>query len=212
MDSRRTIVAAVVALGMFSFGMGVTEAAVVGVPVTVVNGPSQPVPVVSQGTTSVSGAVAATQSGPWAVSVASMPIALAAQSGPWTVSVASMPNVNIANAIQSGDRTDVIKSGRVTFSDRLSPLAALQDLTQYKTVRLIITSTGSSSMEARVYEVDAGVGGATPILIDAFAVPANLTGSIHYYDLPGSHFSVDILNNSPGVDQTYQYFLLGRRN
>lgn len=193
MDSRRTIVAGVVAFGVFSFGMGMTEAAVVGVPVTVVN-QNQPVPVQSQGTTVVAGTVAATQF------------------GPWTVSVASMPNVNIANAIQSGDRTDVIQSGRVTFSDRLSSLAALQDLTQYKTVRLIITSTGTSSMEARVYEVDTVGGGTTPILIDAFAVPANLTGSIHYYDLPGRHFSVDILNSSPGVDQTYQYFLLGRRN
>ena len=42
-------------------------------PVTVVNGPEQPVPVALQGTGSIAGTVNALQSGPWTVAVSSLP-------------------------------------------------------------------------------------------------------------------------------------------
>jgi hypothetical protein len=63
-------------------------------------------------------------------------------------------------------------------------------------------------MEARVYETRSG----TFMLIDKFAIPDNFTGAVRFYEMPGNQFSLEIINNTPGVDQTFEYLLLGRAN
>jgi hypothetical protein len=55
--------------------------------VTVDNTAANPVPTAAQGITSVTGAVAASQSGTWSVDIANSPTVQAAQSGLWNVSV-----------------------------------------------------------------------------------------------------------------------------
>jgi len=50
------------------------------------------------------------------------------------------------------------------------------------------------------------------MLIDKFANPDNFTGAMRFYEMPGDQFSVEIINNTPGADQTFDYLLLGRQN
>lgn len=181
-----------------------------GVSVTVINGPGNPVPVALQGSSSVTGSVAITNTAANPVPIiGTVGISPSANA----VSIRGTPSVNIATlpAVASGDRTAVAFQGRTTFSTVVSRPIQLQDLTQYKMVKLVITapmSPGTSRMEARVYETR----GSTYMLIDKFPVPDNFTGAVRYYEMPGNQFSVEIINSSEGVDQTYEYILLGRNN
>src|SRR5260370_668311 len=80
---------------------------VAGLPVIVVNTPSQPVPVTGTVTGTVTGNVQAQQSGAWnvgitgtpSVNIANSPTVLARQSGPWTVGISSTPTVQVASLL-----------------------------------------------------------------------------------------------------------------
>jgi len=204
-----SIVVCLFIVGLVS-GRSIAAGPPTGLDVTVTNTPANPVPVTLQGSGSVTGSVAITNTSanpvPVTGTVGINPAANAVSiSGTPSVSISSMP------ATSSGDRTSVVSSGSTTFNGVVSQPVENKDLTQFKMVKLVITaptSFGSSHMEARVYEARSS----TFILIDKFAIPDNNTGAVRFYELPGNRFSVEIINNTPGADQTFDYLLLGRTN
>jgi hypothetical protein len=109
----------------------------------------------------------------------------------------------------SGDYTQLIASGSATAGHDVTDLFR-GDLTQYKTVKLIIKCTQGPCqfVTGRVSEEFDG----QSMLIDAFGAPfgSDLV-TVHFYDLPGSAFVVQVFNSDPGSAGIH-FVLLGRRN
>ena len=111
----------------------------------------------------------------------------------------------------SGDYTQLISSGNVTAGTNVVTDLFRGDLTQYKTVKLIIKCTqgGCQFVTGRVSEEFDD----QSMLIDAFAPPfgSDLV-TVHFYDLPGSAFVVQAFNSGGGSSAGIHFVLLGRRN
>jgi len=93
-----SIAAAVVTLAVIGSLMNSRQSVVQGAggPTVTIDSSQLPLPV--KGSATVSGMVAATQSGPWNIGISGTPTINAQQSGTWNVGLTGTPGVNIANS------------------------------------------------------------------------------------------------------------------